>query len=75
MTVDLSSSEQFLLEWLSKEDWSSYGECHGNDFDRLQSCGLVERKPSHRSREHEFFDLCRITEKGWEVLHQQRSGS
>lgn len=62
--TDLNTSEQFLIDWLSKEDWSSYGECYGKDFDRLSALGIVERKPSNRSREHEHFDLCRLTEAG-----------
>lgn len=33
----LSSSEKFLLEWLSKDD-GQYGECHGQTLD-----GLIER--------------------------------
>lgn len=62
--IELADSEKFLLDWLSKEDWSSYGECHGRDFDRLQDLGLVERKASNRSFEHPYFDLCRLTEAG-----------
>ena len=76
--VELVESERFLLDWLSKEDWSSYGECHGKDFDRLQALGLVERKPSNRSHFHEHYDLCRLTDAGWTALsaiasHKEKS--
>ena len=70
---ELSKDEVFLLDWLSKEEWSSYGECHGRSFDRLQEAGLVERKPSNRSSEHEYFDLCRLTDAGRAILANTRS--
>lgn len=40
--MKLTSQEQFLLEWLGKEDVSQYGECHGAALDRLIDLGLAQ---------------------------------
>lgn len=40
--ADRTANEQFLLEWLGKEDFSQYGECHGSALDALVSAGLVQ---------------------------------
>lgn len=37
----LTKSERFLLDWLSKEDVSSLGECKGRDLDQLVAYGLA----------------------------------
>ena len=39
--MTLTKSQAFLLAWLSQEDWSAYGECHGDDLDALYCGGLV----------------------------------
>ena len=39
---ELTPSERFLLDWLSKEDFSQYGECHGRTLDRLIERGLAQ---------------------------------
>lgn len=41
----LSKGELFLLDWLSKEDSSAYGECRGADLDRLISLDLAWKAP------------------------------
>ncbi len=41
MAGKLTTSEQFVLEWLAKEDASSYGECKGRDLDSLADRRLV----------------------------------
>jgi len=69
--LDLTGAERFLLEWLSKEDWSSYGECRGKSFDKLLDAGLVEKRPSNRSHIDESYDLCRLTDKGIAALRAQ----
>lgn len=46
------TSERFLLEWLSREDFSQYGECHGQDLDALVSKGLAQ---IHAPGEHQVF--------------------
>lgn len=38
----LTKAQRFLLEWLSREDWSAYGECCGRDLDHLLREGLAE---------------------------------
>lgn len=38
----LTQSQRFMLDWLLKEDWSSYGECRGSDLDRLLALGFAE---------------------------------
>lgn len=47
---DLTSGQQFLLRWLSQEDFSQYGECHGNDLDALVAAGLAQL---HGGGEHQ----------------------
>lgn len=37
----MTKSQRFILEWLNKEDWSSYGECQGTDLDALLAAGFV----------------------------------
>jgi hypothetical protein len=37
----LTGEQRFLLEWLSKEDSSSLGECHGKSLDALVEQGLA----------------------------------
>jgi hypothetical protein len=39
---NLSESERDLLKWLSKEDYSQYGECYGKDLDKLIIYGLAQ---------------------------------
>ena len=44
MTADqrhLSKDEAFVLDWLSKEDTSAYGECCGKALDRLVDLNLA----------------------------------
>jgi hypothetical protein len=43
----LTSQEKFLLEWLSKEDFSALGECEGQALTVLINCGLVEVTDKH----------------------------
>lgn len=46
-----TDAEQFLLEWLGKEDFSQYGECHGKSLDRLVELGLAQ---IHAPGEHQL---------------------
>ena len=48
----LTSEEVFILQWLSKEDSSAYGECEGLSLNVLLNCGLasVENTPNGFSR-------------------------
>lgn len=49
VTITLTQSQAFLVDWLSKEDWSAYGECRGPDLDYLVKLGLAtcEAIPPH----------------------------
>ena len=40
--VTLTADERDLLEWLSREDESQYGECHGPELDSLVAKGLAQ---------------------------------
>lgn len=39
--MGLSKDERFLLEWLSKEGYSQYGECCGESLNGLIAKGLA----------------------------------
>jgi len=49
---DLLAQEIFLLRWLSKEEFSQYGECHGATLDSLIAQGLAQ---VHGPGEHQVF--------------------
>lgn len=57
-----TSSQHHLLDWLSKEDSSTYGECKGKDLDHLMERGLVEWKA--RDRRGDDFGQVGLTEAG-----------
>lgn len=80
MIVVLMPSEEVLLRWLSKEDFSQYGECHGSDLDSLIAKGLAQ---IHGPGEHQRFiandpegtkglmyRAVSLTEVGWEIRKQ-----
>jgi hypothetical protein len=50
--TELTASQKYLLVWLSKEDFSQYGECHGKDLDELVAKGLAQ---IHAPGEHQNF--------------------
>lgn len=57
-----TSMEHHLLEWLSKEDSSLYGECHGKDLDRLMGEQLVEWKA--KDARGDMYSRVGLTETG-----------
>jgi len=57
-------TEMQLLEWLSKEDWSAYGECCGRVLDSLLARGLVRLS---RSPPTGMTGVC-LSEAGWSAL-------
>lgn len=78
--VALMSGEKVLLIWLSKEDFSQYGECHGSDLDSLVAKGLAQ---IHGPGEHQRFiandplgtkgmmyRAVSLTDAGWEARKQ-----
>lgn len=60
----LTSQEKFLLEWLSKEDFSHYGECEGLALNVLVNTGLA--KVTHSERDG--WALVSLTSKGRQAL-------
>lgn len=38
----MTQSQRDLLDWLSREEFSQYGECHGKDLDALIEAGLAQ---------------------------------
>jgi len=80
----LTDAERDLLDWLSREDFSQYGECYGKSLDRLIAEGLAQ---VHKPGEHQCFiandfagvkgDMYRavsLTEKGFELARLLRQG-
>jgi hypothetical protein len=51
-TVALTPDETALLQWLGREDFSQYGECHGRALDGLIAKGLAQ---VHGAGEHQRF--------------------
>ena len=48
--IVLNAAERDLLQWLSEETFSQYGECHGNALERLVALGLAQ---VHGEQEHQ----------------------
>jgi hypothetical protein len=73
----MTQEEFALLEWLSKEDFSQYGECHGKHLDALIAGGLAQVHPG-TGRNNTFiakgdgpmFEAVSLTEAGWSALKQ-----
>lgn len=64
-----TSQERFLLEWLSKEDFSAFGECEGPALTVLLNCGLAE----HTERHMGGWSKVALTEAGWAHLRSAPS--
>lgn len=72
MATALTLGQIDLLLWLSKEDLSQYGECHGSAFDGLQALGIVELLGEETETHNPFiakgrgkmFRAVRLTDKG-----------
>jgi hypothetical protein len=56
----LGKDEAFLLEWLSKEDVSLYGECSGSALNSLINRGMATVKPSGRAKEYDGVSLTEL---------------
>lgn len=52
MSEALTAEQRDLLQWLGKEDFSQYGECHGKSLDFLIEKGLAQ---VHSAGEHQTF--------------------
>jgi hypothetical protein len=76
-TAPLEPAELDLLQWLSGEDFSQYGECHGAALDRLVELGLAQ---VHGPGEHQsgfvahgtgsMYRAVSLTEAGWQVVRE-----
>lgn len=60
-------TDEFLLEWLSKEDSSAYGECRGEALDRLIGKGFAEVGPTPPGLDKNYARV-RLTEAGRAAL-------
>lgn len=54
----------WLIAWLAKEDSSAYGECMGEDYDRLLFLDLVTKPIAPAGRPIEYARVS-LTEKGY----------
>lgn len=64
----LSQSERFLLEWLSKEDFSQFGECKGADLIALTYHGFAQIGPIPLGCTDPNYRLVSLTEAGFLAL-------
>lgn len=63
----LTSEERFLLEWLSKEDFSSHGECRGSALSALVNYGLAHVGKDAGDRGEDYAPVS-LTEAGRALL-------
>jgi len=72
----MTKDERDLLLWLSKEDFSQYGECHGNALDGLVTKGLAQIHGAHEHQsgfiakepydtKSKMYRAVSLTEAGW----------
>lgn len=66
----LTSAEKFLLEWLSKEESSAYGECHGQPLTVLINMGLAM---THDGRDTNDYSRISLTPAGFEAVRELAS--
>lgn len=77
---DLTLDELDLLDWLSKEDFSQYGECDGPSLDGLIAKGLAELMGEETEMNNTFiakgrgimFRAVRLTEAGKRRAQSER---
>lgn len=71
--ADLTPTERFMLDWLSKADWAQLGECKGRTLDRLLELGLAEINDAAIPQGREDWRGVRLTEAGWAALGKARA--
>ena len=79
--TDLTVSEKDLLLWLSREDFSQYGECHGSALDSLIAKGFAQLHGEETETNNTFiakghgimFRTVSLTEAGFDVVSLIRS--
>ena len=69
----LTKAEQFLLEWLGREESSAYGECCGQELRRLCDLGLAEIGPYPDGyREPQYYRRVSLTSAGRTALSRAK---
>jgi hypothetical protein len=79
--TSLTVSEKDLLLWLSREDFSQYGECHGSALDSLIEKGLAQLHGEETETNNTFiakghgimFRAVSLTDAGLDVVSLIRS--
>ena len=79
--TDLTVREKDLLLWLSEEDFSQYGECHGSTLDSLIERGLAKVHGEETETNNTFiakghgvmFRAVSLTDAGIDVVSLIRS--
>ena len=79
--TSLTVSEKDLLLWLSREDFSQYGECHGSALDGLIEKGLAQLHGEETETNNTFiakghgimFRAVSLTDAGLDVVSLIRS--
>jgi hypothetical protein len=79
---ELTKDQRDLLQWLSNEDFSQYGECHGSALDRLIELGLAQVHGEETETDNNFiakgrgimFRAVSLTEMGWAFKEQLSCG-
>lgn len=66
---ELTKDQWFLLEWLSKEESSAYGECYGHSLDGLVQLGLAQLGPIPFGRSEEYRPVA-LTDAGFTVYRR-----
>jgi hypothetical protein len=77
---DLTHEERDLLDWLSREDFSQYGECYGKSLDRLMALGLAQLHGEETETQNCFiakgrgimFRAVSLTQAGFQKAREQR---
>jgi hypothetical protein len=67
-------TEQFLLNWLSKEESSAYGECRGAVLDGLIAKGFAEVAAPPPGRDKDYARV-RLTDAGRAALADRDDGA
>lgn len=67
----LTSAQCFLLEWLSKEESSAFGECRGSDLQVLLELKLAELGPYPFHLNDENYRRVSLTEAGCAALAKE----
>lgn len=68
----LTEAQRFLLEWLSKEESSAFGECRGADLKALFDDGLAELGPYPFHLNDENYRRVWLTPAGSAKLAEER---